>query len=107
MFKVKLLFLAHVLCPVITTDEAYDSGAISTFYDGIFLKGGHAIIVKIVSTIMGLGTKPWGHPVFMINVFQLLVPKLTECGLSVRKSMIHLQREVCSSSALNLSVNLV
>ncbi len=55
----------------------------------------------------GLSTKPWGHPVFMINVLQLLVPKLTDCGLPVRKSMIHLQREVCSSSALNVSVNLV
>lgn len=47
MFKIKLL-LAPVLCPVITTDEAYDIGVISKFNDGIYLKGGHAIIVKIV-----------------------------------------------------------
>lgn len=48
MFKVKVLFLAPVLCPVVTTDEAYDSGVISKFNDEISLKGGHAIIVKIV-----------------------------------------------------------
>ena len=50
----------------------------------------------------GLSTHPWGVPVLRISAADVLLPTLTTCGWTVRKSRIQLQREVFSPRILSL-----
>ena len=53
-----------------------------------------------------LSTQPWGVPVLVITVAEVRSPILTTCGLPVRKSKIHLHREVFSPRSTSLETSL-
>src|SRR4029434_2799370 len=54
----------------------------------------------------GLSTQPWVVPVLVMTVDEVWSPILTTCGLPVRKSKIHLHREVLSPRSTSFETSL-
>ena len=56
---------------------------------------------------MGLGTQPWGDPVFRVRGLEVCLPTLTTWGLAVRKSRIQGHRGVFRPSSISLPASLL
>lgn len=52
----------------------------------------------------GLSTQPWGTPMFRFSEKEVMLLRLTACGLCVRKSNIQLKRDVLMPSPLILQI---